>query len=428
VDAGLDSLMAGQAFFAYRVQLPDGSEAIRTGGAERPPTFGELADYAANQGERFLGPAQMSPAVTPAAPARTAAPPPAPPPPTAPPPSAAAGVLPSEVVPTSGMVPASYQPPPVAALPAPAPAAPSPGVLGTLFPPRTFASELPSIGGAVLAGGAVAPLMPAAAPFAAGAGSAAGELGQVGLEQVMGWPPAEPGPVTERMGRAYARGVTGEAVAAPVRWGARYAVGAVKPLLEAAEALKPVLSQTLPETVQAVPDAAGGFRRIGRLLADPAELAAANLTPEGRETLLRAWWQRSAPGGPAKVIQAWDALGEAGQRVLAGEQHGAMSTVVEGLRSSGGLPIAEMTPGQIARASVPGAALAYAGHPFLGAGLTLATEEASKRGPRLLLYPPAASFLGSLPQVGRVASPFASPLLRTGTQAGTALRWPPTQQ
>src|SRR5262252_3723477 len=112
--------MADQALFAYQVQLPDGSTAVRTGGAERPPTHGELADYAANQGERYLGPVAMSPDIP--REAEQPAAPPAPPPPAAPPPDAGTAAPP-----------------------------PAPGVGASLkrtfLPERSFTSELPSIVG-----------------------------------------------------------------------------------------------------------------------------------------------------------------------------------------------------------------------------------------------------------------------------------------
>jgi hypothetical protein len=353
-----------QAFFAYRVQLPDGSEAIRRGGAERPPTFAQLADYAANQGERFLGPVDMSPAMPPPEPATPAA------------------------------APVAAAPPAAPAAPPPSPPPARPGIGATarhvFLPERPFMSEVPSIIGGTAAGAAVAPYAPWMTPFAAGAGSSAGEAGQVGLEQVMGWPPAEPGTLRERMGRAYARGAAGEIVTAPVRAGVRYAVGAVKPLLKSAEALKPVLTA-----------------------AEPAEGTLAH------------WWQTAAAGGPEKVVQAWDALGETGQRALAGAQHGDMMTVVDTLRGAGGVPLSRMTVGQLAKSSTPGLVLTYAGHPYLGAGVSLGTQLAREQAPLLLLKPGPAAFLAGLPRVGRAAAPWASAGLRAAGQAGTAAVWPP---
>src|SRR4029450_6318885 len=56
------ALTAAEARLWYRVQLPDGSQTIRTGGAATPPTMGQLADYAANKGGHFLGRGDMAPA------------------------------------------------------------------------------------------------------------------------------------------------------------------------------------------------------------------------------------------------------------------------------------------------------------------------------------------------------------------------------
>src|SRR5215475_13160200 len=136
--------MPDQALFAYRVELPDGSQAIRTGGADQPPTHGQLADYAANQGERYLGPVEMSPAV-----------------------------------PTGSQGQAAPAPAPAPTVAAPSPA-PAPDrslwtqTKETLLPERTFTIQLPSIGCAILAGGAVSAVPGAqpVAPLAAGAGSA----------------------------------------------------------------------------------------------------------------------------------------------------------------------------------------------------------------------------------------------------------------
>src|SRR5215475_3623600 len=111
--------MAEEHHFAYRVQLPDGSEEIRRGAAPQAPSFGQLADFSANRGERFLGMAPMSPA--PEAPPPEA-PPPAPVPPPPPPPNLI------DVARESSL--------------------PAPGA-GVLNPPpeRSFASQLPSLGG-----------------------------------------------------------------------------------------------------------------------------------------------------------------------------------------------------------------------------------------------------------------------------------------
>src|SRR5215475_7837748 len=219
--------MPDQALFAYRVQLPDGSETVRTGGADRPPTYGELADYAANQGERFLGHVDMSPAPRPA-------------PPTAPPP------------------PAPSPPAEAAAPPAAPAAAPSFGtqVRQTLLPERSLGSQgLSMLGG--VGGGAVGaltgPFAPVVAPLAAGAGSALGEAGEIGLEHFMGWPAAEPGTFSERLTRAGIRGAAGEGAGQVVRAGVGLAGRVVGPTLRAAEQVAPALEQAVPAGVKGVP-------------------------------------------------------------------------------------------------------------------------------------------------------------------------------
>jgi hypothetical protein len=358
-----------QALFAYRAQLPDGSETIRTGAAPQAPTHGQLADYAANRGEVFLGPVDMSPAPTSAATA-------------APPPRVAPGpVVPSDVAPTAGTAPT----------PAPVPAAPQ-GPLGrTFFPPRSFTSELPSVVGGTIASvtAGAAGLGPGAVP-AAGFGAGLGEAAQIGAEQVMGWPPAEPGGFMERTGRAYARGATGEIVAAPVRWVVKGAIGAVKPLFKAVETLEPVLTAENPA---------------------PGTLA--------------HWWQGAAKGGPGSVVRTWDDMGAAAQQTLAGDQHAAMSTVVDTLRGTG-KPLSMMTPTQLATASAPAAAITHAGHPWIGTAVGLGTQLTREQAPRLLLQPTVTNFMARLPAVSRVASPFLDPLLRTGGQVVTGLEWPRT--
>jgi hypothetical protein len=390
--------MADQALFAYRVELPDGSETVRTGGAERPPTFGELADYASNQGERFLGPVAMSPAVPP-----DAAPP-----------------LPSAVAPSSGMVPT---PPPA---PAATPPAAPPATLGsvareTLLPDRSFTSELPSIGLATGVGAVSGPFAPLTVPVA----SAVGEAGQVGLEHVMGWPPAEAGTLAERMERAGVRGLAGEAITAPARVVARLVSRAVGPTLTAAEQVAPILAQDLPAGTQAVESATPGmYRSITRLLDGPPEvLAKAQLSPEGQQTLLRAWWQRQAPGGAGGVVDAWDALGPPAQAALAGEQHAAMTTLVNSLRGADAPleQVGHMTLGQLARTGTVPTALTAAGtavgHPYLGAGAALATRLASSQTPRVFLSPTIAPWLAELPQAARAIATPADMALRFGGQS-----------
>jgi hypothetical protein len=381
-----------QALFAYRVQLPDGSETVRTGGADRAPTHGELADYAANQGERYLGPVEMSPNLaTGSAPAEA---PPAPPP--------AAPVVPDA---------AAATPPPTPTLGSVA--------RDTLLPNRTFFSELPSIGLATGVGAVSGPFAPLTVPVAA----AVGEAGQVGLEHAMGWPAAEPGTLAERMERAGVRGLAGEAIAAPVRIGAKLVQRAVGPVLGAAEEVAPVLAQDLPATVKAVPNAAavGGYRNIGHLLNDPAELAGAQLSPEGQQTLLRAWWQRQAPQGAGAVVDAWDGLAATpgAQQALAGGQHEAMTTLVDSLRGAAS-PLKELANkswGQMARQGALPTALTLTGHYYAAPAAAVAQEFATSQAPRALLSSSVAPTLAWLPQAARTVATPADMALRFGTQS-----------
>jgi hypothetical protein len=300
----------------------------------------------------------------------------------------------------------------------PPPAQPSaaPGfgaqVRHTLLPERTFMSEVPSIvlgtAGAI-GGGMTGPFAPVVAPALAAAGSGLGEAGQVGLEHVMGWPPAEPGTLGERVTRAATRGGVTEAAMLPLR-ALPYVAKGGKAVLGAAEELAPVLRQNLPE----------GAALLERGIAEIAPAAA------DQPTLLRAWWQEIAPKGPAAVTAAWDALGEAGQAALAGGQRAAMQTVVNTLRASG-----EAVPwGRLGtRSATLYGAGRMLGYPELGevaamvpgvVGVTRAV--APKVAAPLLLSPRGSQFLAALPSVGRVASPF----VHGGAQVGAGIpgMWP----
>jgi hypothetical protein len=391
--------MADQALYAYRVQLPDGSEAIRTGGADRAPTHGELADYAANQGERYLGPVQMSPAV-PTTSQPEAAPAPAPVPPVQT--EAAPSPAPSDAMATPGSELA----------PQATGHAVSTAVTHTLLPERTFGSQVPSIIGATAAGGLVAPIMPVAAPVAAGLGSAVGEAGRTLYEQMTGTAPAEEGTPWEREKRAFYRGATGEILAVPIRAGAQALVRAVGPTAEAAADVAPTLTRPLPA------EATAPTTRVGQLIRDPRALASAELTPRGQATVLSAWWQHHAAQGGQALGEAWDALGAAGQRALAGENVGSVSTLVNTARATG-QPLANMTVRDLALQGGPGTVAYLLGHPYLGAALTVGQQAARGALPYAVRNPTTLSWLGQLPQAAPLAAP-ADFLLRGGMQAATS--------
>jgi hypothetical protein len=380
--------MADQALFAYQVALPDGSTAIRQGGAERPPTFGELADYAANQGERFLGSVEMSPAIPTGNPPAEAAPPPAP-----------------AVPPVAPVLPA--QPEAVA----------SPSMF---LPSRSIASQVPSIvggvGGGMLAGAGMGalggPLAPVTVPLGAIGGAILGSGGleylQAKAEQEAGVTPSEAGTPAERAFRAGVRGGVGETGGQVLGVAAQAAKAAAGPTLRAAETLAPTLTRELPA------EATAATTRVGQLIRDPAALAGAELTPRGQQTVLSAWWQHHAADGADAVVKAWDALGAQGQSVLAGPHVDAMSTMVSAMR--GGKPLTSLTMGDVLQSGGPAAALWHYGvlPKEAAIGVGLASKYASENAPRLLTYPTVLDWVSRLPQISRVASPWAA----LGTSVG----------
>jgi hypothetical protein len=361
------------------------------------------------------------------------------PPAAAPPPPAATApvVVPAPSPPTTWPPEATAPPPEAAAAGVPATLAQTRDVL---LPQRSFWSQLPSVGGAV-AGGATgaalgAPFLPPVGPIVggligAGLGAGAGEAAQVGGERLLGAAPAEPGTLLERGGRAAARGAVGEALGAPLRLGSWLVTSRAAPVVEAARDLAPVLRQDLPAATKAVETTAGTFHRIGRLLKDPEALAAAELTPESQQTLLRAWWGQVAAKKPEKIVEAWDAFGPEAQAVLAGPQRAAMDTVMDTLKTGA-------TPfdwGTLFSGSALGAVSAVAGHPGIGAVVAGAPaavavgREAARVVPRLatsrLVTPAGAEWLAGLPLAGEVAPPWAMGVpLRAATQVPTALLWP----
>jgi hypothetical protein len=195
----------------------------------------------------------------------------------------------------------------------------------------------------------------------------------------------------ERTGRAYARGATGEIVAAPVSWAVQQLPRLVPSVFKAAEALKPVLTATEPV-----------------------------------EGTLAHWWQTVAKGGAGNVVREWDALTAAEQAAKAGAQRGDVATLVNTLRATE-TPLIMQTPTQLATSTGLGTAVSHAGHPWLGTAIGAASAVTRQQAPKLLLYPRPASFIASLPQAGRVASSFVDPLLRAGGQTGAVLEWPTAQ-
>ena len=154
--------------FNYLQQNPDGSVSTQGAIAERPPTWGELADHVASTGATLL-PASTEQPPPEASTPREAAPPPAP---------AAAPPLPTDVAQTTGLEPTNRNPP---------------RALGTYALPAAAAAlgayALPAIGTAIAGpigffGGA------GLAATGAGLLGGAGEYGQAQLERgIYGEPP-----------------------------------------------------------------------------------------------------------------------------------------------------------------------------------------------------------------------------------------------
>jgi hypothetical protein len=384
--------MADQALFAYQAALPDGSTVIRTGGADTAPTHQQLADYAANQGERYLGPVAMSPNVA-TAPPEDAAPPPA-----------AAAV------------------PPVAASDVASPETFGRTVSRTLLPERSLASQVPSMvggfGGGVLGGAALGalggPFAPVTVPLGAIVGGALGSGGleylQAQAEQEGGVAPSEEGTPGDRAWRAAARGGLGEGMAQGLSVGAQAAKAVAGPTLRAAETLAPTLTRELPA------EATAATTKVGQLIRDPAALAAADLTPRGQQTVMSAWWQHHAADGADGIVNAWDALGAQGQGALAGEHVDAMSTLVNSMRA--GKPLSSMTLADLAGSGgIPAALWHYGAIPKgVAIGLGVGTKVAGDVAPRLLVNPTVLDWVSQLPQISRVASPWASAATGIGGQ------------
>jgi hypothetical protein len=434
----------------FVVQTPDGSTATQVLRTDRPLSTPELAAHVAQQGSTFVGYADM-------------------PPPAPPPPGAGAGEappLPSRVAPTSGVVPTLA--PPAATLPPPAPAEAAPAatpttaaqrVTGLLLPPRSFKSQLPSIAGATAlgsVGGAVGamtgPLAPVAIPVLSATGAAVGgglgEAGDLLYEHLTGATPAEPGTGWQRIQNAAYRSAATEAIAGPVAYAVRPIVKAVMPAAEAAADLLPVLARNLPAEVKTVETTTPGVvRSIDRLLnpeTASAVLSKANLSPEGQQTLFRAWWQRQAGKAPEQIADTWESLSGKAQQTLAGPHVEQMQTVVNTLKTGQDVPILSSVLGTGGGGAL-GTAGYLTGHPMLGTvgGVLTATRAAEQSVPyvasRMLQTPAGAGFLANLPRVAQVVAPRLTlpavgevpiPLARAGAQSLVAMpnAWPATSK
>jgi hypothetical protein len=218
------------------------------------------------------------------------------------------------------------------------------------------------------------------------------------------------------------------------------------PVAKAAADLAPVLAQNLPAEVKTVETATPGVvRSIDRLLnpeTASAVLSKAQLSPEGQQTLFRAWWQRQVGKAPEDIADAWESLAGKAQQTLAGPHVEQMQTVVNTLKTGQDVPVLR-TARDIATGGVP-AGLGYvSGHPGLTAlGTTVgAVKAAGEATPyiasRMLQTPAGSRVLGALPQIAQVVAPRLSlpaigevpiPLARAGAQSLMGLPgvWPAT--
>lgn len=218
------------AQFSYMVQQPDGSVATLQSEAERPPTWGELADHVASTG------AQLLPATPAQQPAREqiSAPPPA----RLPPATAFISNPPEAATGAPGWQAA------VSRMPTATPSLTEQAV-NVVNPQRSFASQLPSAGMAVLGGETGAalgmlggPAAPVTIPLGAVAGAALAsggtEAAQIALERAMGWQPAEAGTFGQRVGGAAIRGGAFEALPDLARFGIKMGLSPLQALTHAA--------------------------------------------------------------------------------------------------------------------------------------------------------------------------------------------------
>jgi hypothetical protein len=417
----------------FVVQTPDGSTATQVLRTDRPLSTSELTAHVADQGYTFLGYADTPPPA-----AEGAAAPPAP----------------------TGVVPTGASPPtPAEAAPADVPFHPTAAqrAAGIFLPERSFKSQLPSIAGATAlgsVGGAVGamtgPLAPVAIPAFSAAGAAVGgglgEAGDLVYEHLTGATPAEPGTGWERIQNAALRSGGTELLGGPVAWAVRPITKAIMPVAKAAADLAPVLARNLPAEVKTVETATPGLvRSIDRLLnpeTASAVLSKAELSPEGQQTLFRAWWQRQAGKAPEQIADTWESLSGKAQQTLAGPHVDQMQTVVNTLKTGQDVPILRTVRDVVGGGGTAG--LGYVtGHPGLTAAASTigAVKAAGETTPyvmsRMLQTPAGAGFLARLPQVAQVAAPRLSlpaigevpiPLARAGAQSFAALPgvWPAT--
>jgi hypothetical protein len=375
----------------YVMQMPDGSTQSRVLVTDQPVTHGDVAAYVASQGGTYLGPPQAPQPQPPAPPT---------PGPVAPPSANYFGgyEIGANAPLSYAFAPPMIAPPSPATAPPPQPAPAATSTRDVYFPQRSFRSQVPSILGATVfgttAGGLTAPLGPELAiPIgmgAAGVGGAIGEGTQILGEKFSGAPPAEPGTALERMGNAFTRSATAEGLLAPVQYLPLLARSTAKPIADAAERLRPVLTGT-----------------------------------EETPSALGQWWARASQMAPADIVKDWAAQDQA---KLAGEYLPDMQTVIKTI-AKGAAPIPRL--GEISGGAA-GVATAL-GHPYQAAGYAIpAARQVVTQGiptvaSAMLRNPDLVPWVMRLPRIGEVAGPLISVPLRATSQGVMSEQWPRTQ-
>jgi uncharacterized protein (DUF697 family) len=366
----------------YLVQLHDGSTATYYAHTDRPPTQGEVAQYAASQGQAFAG--FPTPAPEPAAPS------PAP-----------------QVADAPNLASRAW---------------------GVIAPKRSLGSEGPSIGGAIAGGmtGAEigAPFLPpfgsiAGGLIGAGVGGGGGEALRYGAEKVFGWQPAEEGTLGQRVTSAGIRGTVGEAGGLPLRGLGLFPMAAARPVANAVGDLAPVLTGTAE-------------RVVPELTAGPAAEVLGQRTAADAANRLPDWWAANAAGkAPGEVAQAWAKEGVEKQAQIAGEHLPAMQTVM-GALEGGATPWAG-TFGGYGKGSLMGTVAGLAGaspRMVIASSVVPAYDvvtQGARKGLAAAIMSPKVGvpLLKALPTVERVAGPIFGGATRAAGQSILAPDWPP---
>lgn len=339
------------------------------------------------------------------------------------------GAQPEAPMPTARMD-AKPEPPAAAAPPAPTDPGTAGGeAMGQILRDkpagaRPFWTQLPSAIGATVGAGKLARAMPGSWPVKAAAGLVGAGLGGGGVETVqamledkLGLTPSEPGKEPLERGKeaavtstlAQALGVVGGGTL-------RYLGGKVASGAGATGVLEDVIRQGMvigKGGVTAIRAADGTMRSLTKVLDDPAFLQKlGGAHAQSMTTLARAWWQRASEAGPAALVDAWGALGKAGQSTLFGTLRAPVDAVVKTMAGKGSVT------GSIGRAGIPAFMLPGSGKTAAaiatGADLTRNTIAPWLFGQAMTRGGPAVAMSRAVQ-----AAPDVLPWLATGARGAT---------